>query len=318
MDKLLVITGPTATGKTALGLELARKFNGEILSADSRQVYRGMDIGTGKDLPENSKFEIRNLKIGAPSGVTFGFYRIAGVPVWGLDIVEPDYPFNVSDYVDYANAVITDIQNRNKLPIIIGGTGHYIKELLSPSETLHIPPDPKLRNKLKNFSLAELQQELIAIGRDKWESMNNSDRNNPRRLVRAIEVAEQKSPLGWRSSPANRRGAGLKKLPIRKTLIIGLWAPYDFLYKRIDKRVDERVAGGMAEEKIKLRKYKSLPNTLGYKNEALQKWKFAEHAYARRQMTWWRKQPDINWLDISRGNIPAAAENLIDKWYNGA
>lgn len=282
MNKLLIITGPTATGKTALAIELAKKFNGEIISADSRQVYKHMDIGTGKDRGEYIK---NNIKI------------------WGIDLVDPDYNFNVSDYVEYAAAAISDIQNRNKLPIIVGGTALYIKALLEPFETVNIPPDQKLRNKLSKYSVENLQKELIKLDNDKWKKMNISDRNNPRRLIRAIEVAESCGKY-----------TGTKHIyKYTDNLILYLTAANDYLYKRIDRRVDDRMKQGAIAEVQNLQKmgysfdlpslsasgYKEFrqyflaPSSPRFAIEAgplplapcIQKWKFNEHAYARRQVS---------------------------------
>ncbi len=127
MNKLLVICGPTATGKTVLAAEIAKQFNGELVSADSRQVYRSMDICTGKDRPD--------------------------VPIWLYDIVDPDEEFSVSQWVVLARGAIADIHKRNKLPIVVGGTGLYIHALLYPFETINIPPDRTLRNKLQALSV---------------------------------------------------------------------------------------------------------------------------------------------------------------------
>lgn len=268
MNKLLVITGPTATGKTALGLELVGKFDGEIISADSRQVYKHMDIGTGKDT---------------------GHFQ------WGIDLVEPDKLYSVSDWVNYTRNVLEKIK---KLPIVVGGTGQYIKELLFPSETLHIPPDEELRS--KNYELCELQDRLQKINLKKWDKMNESDRKNPRRLVRAIETT------GKIASPAQRGR--------NDTLIIGLTAPLEVLYQRIDRRVEERLAMGMEKEREKLKMY-HLPNTIGYSGETAQEWKFAEHAYARRQLIYLRKYlPETLWLDITQENWRDKAYGIVEEW----
>ncbi|NCS99922.1 tRNA (adenosine(37)-N6)-dimethylallyltransferase MiaA, partial [Candidatus Parcubacteria bacterium] len=135
MYKLLIICGPTATGKTRLGIELAKKFNGEIVSADSKQVYRGMDVGTGKDLPVSSKLQL------SAQSFQLGYYEIKRVKVWLLDIVEPDYKFNVADYKKCADAIVEDIWKRKKLPIVVGGTGFYIKAIVDGIETMGVLPD---------------------------------------------------------------------------------------------------------------------------------------------------------------------------------
>jgi tRNA dimethylallyltransferase len=264
MSKVLFIIGPTATGKTGLGIELAKRFNGEIISADSRQVYRGMDIGTGKDL---------------------------SFPQWGLDLCDPDYDFSVSEFRKYAVSKINEIQNRGKLPIIVGGTGFYVKAILSPWETMDIKPDPQLRQRLDRYTVIQLQKKLKKVDLKRWDLMNESDQKNPRRLIRAIEVSG-KSAMNHEQRTMN-------------SLIIGLTAPYDYLYERIDKRVEERLKGGIAEEIQELKKFKKLPKTLGYNGESPQEWKFAEHNYARRQMSFFRnleKEFKIYWFDITRKN----------------
>ncbi len=305
MNKLLVITGPTATGKTVLGLRLAKKYHGEILSADSRQVYKGMDIGTGKDI-NNFQFTIFNFK--KQGEFTYGFYDVGGVKVWGLDIVEPGYPFNVSDYVNYANAILGFVWEQGKLPIIVGGTGQYIKELLLPSETLHLPPDEKLREELNSFTVAQLQERLQRINGAKWEQMNQSDRQNSRRLIRAIEVATAGSD-SVQSPTRQERG------PEADILLVGLTAPSPVLYERIDKRVEQRFTAGMEEERKKLSGRK-LPNTIGYRGETATEWKFAEHAYARRQMTYLKHQlPRIVWFDVTQDSWSAKLERQVGKWY---
>jgi len=194
MSKVLIICGPTAVGKTALGVRLAKELNGEIISADSRQVYKGMDIGTGKDLPVNPKFEILNPKQILNSkfqilNYQIGYYEIDGVKVWLLDIVEPDCQFSVADYVRCANSVIEDIWRRGKLPILVGGTGFYIKAIVDGIETIGVGPDWSLRRKLSNYQIIKLSNLLKKIDLEKWKRMNESDQKNPRRLVRAIEVA---------------------------------------------------------------------------------------------------------------------------------
>lgn len=314
MKKLLIICGPTATGKTSLGIKLAKKFNGEIISADSRQVYKGMDIGTSKDLPKNSNFQflISNLRL---KNFQIGYYKIKGVRFWLYDIVEPDYPFNVSDWVKCANLVIKDIINRDKLPILVGGTGFYIKSLINGIETLEITPDWKLREKLSNYSTNQLASLLKRINLQRWEKMNASDRKNPRRLIRAIEITSVKNSKKKSLIHYNTLEYCSQSLNV---LMIGLRAPFSFLYQRIDSRVEERLKMNAEREVRKLIKKgynfenSVLGATIGYKewkkflegkrflSEIIQEWKFAEHAYVRRQMTWFRKEKRIKWFDIQK------------------
>ena len=338
MSKLLVICGPTATGKTSLGIKLAKKYNGEIVSADSRQVYQGMDVGTGKDLPVNSKFEIRNSKQVQNSKLKIpnyqiGYYLINGGRVWLYDIVEPDYQFSVADYVRCANLVIKDIGKRGKLPILVGGTGFYIKAVVDGIGTLGVPPDWGLREKLSNLEIELLREKLRRLDPGRLQKMNESDRQNPRRLIRAIEIAKQNQ----KPKTKNQK----HKLKIKKVLLIGLKVSNKVLYERIDKRVDERVKQGVIGEIKRLLKMgyswenSVLGTTMGYrewqeyfeesevkseklkvKTEIIQKWKYDEHAYARRQMTWFRKDKRIRWVDISKKRWENRVEELVQKWYS--
>ena len=310
MNKLLIICGPTATGKTKLGIDLAKKFNGEIISADSRQVYRGMDIGTGKD-------DLRT---------------------WLIDVAKPDFRFNVADYKKYADIAIEDILSRNKLPIIVGGTGFYIKAVTEGIETIGVEPDWELRAKLANYRINELRIVLEKIDPKRWQKMNESDRQNPRRLVRAIEIAQNKKQ-NTKYLPCSPRGvagrpAGKIQNTKKDTLFIGLTSPYKFLYQRIDRRVEARVEAGLEEEIRSLLKKgytwenSALGTTLAYnewrpyfenqknKEEVIKKWKFDEHGYARRQMTWFRKQPKINWFDINKQNFQEEVEKKVGNWYS--
>src|SRR3989344_8265060 len=160
MSKLLIITGSTASGKTELGIDLAKKYDGEIVSADSRQVYKGMDIGTGKDIPSSSGFH----PLKTDTNFSVGFRMKDSIPIWLVDIVPPDFQFNLGDYKRLANLVIQDIWSRNKLAIVVGGTGLYIKSLVMPLDNISIPPDLKLRQELNNLPLTKLQQMLKENG----------------------------------------------------------------------------------------------------------------------------------------------------------
>ena len=131
MHKLLVIAGPTATGKTSLGIKIAQEFDGEIVSADSRQIYRGLNIGTGKDLPKNLKltFHTRCARTHRVCGRRIGYYLIEGVKIWLYDVIEPNQRFSAGEYSYLARAVVEDIWKRGKMPVVVGGTGFYIKAL---------------------------------------------------------------------------------------------------------------------------------------------------------------------------------------------
>lgn len=298
--KLLIICGPTATGKSSLAFSLAKKFNGELVSADSRQVYRGMDIGTGKE-------------------------KDPVIPTWCIDVVNPDEDFSVSHFHTLATEAITDIHKRGKLPIVVGGTGLYIQSLIAPIATSAIKPNKKLRDELSTMPLEQVQQRLQEVDSATWEAMNHSDRKNPRRLIRKIELAmSPKVP----NLPKDQHSS-------YDVLIIGLTAPSSILYERIDARVEERVAMGVEGEIQALLDagYScGLPsmNTLGYKEWkhvipaadaesrlfAIKTWKNDEHAYARRQMTWFKKMTGVEWFTIPINEDVIGAR--VSSWYTGS
>jgi len=316
MKKLLVICGLTATGKTALGIHLAYKFKGELVSADSRQVYKWMDIGTGKDLPENVKLITKNEKSG-------GYYLIDGVRVWGYDLVESTENFSVGQYVKITKRVINNIHKRKKLPILVGGTGLYIQGVVDGIETANIPQNKSLRNNLEKKSTTKLFDILARIDPVKAASMNESDKKNPRRLVRATEIADY--------SLKNIDVASVKQVEV-DILFIGLKMPKKLLDKRIKIRVHKRVKQGIESEIGMLFKkgvtweHQSM-DALGYRqwreyfegnisNEnVIDKWVRDEINYAKRQMTWFKKDKRINWFDVSSKNWKLRVEKEVDKWY---
>lgn len=325
MNKILVICGPTATGKTSIGIRLAKQFNSEIVSADSRQVYKGMDIGTGKELPISSKLQVPSSKFREPN---LGYYLFDGIPVWMLDVVRPNQEFSVAQYVNLAWKVISDIWKRKKLPIIVGGTGFYIKGLLDGIETLGVPPDWELRQRLGDLPAQKLFEMLAQLDPGRTASMNVSDRKNPRRLIRAIEVASEQQTVS-----SKKLDTEYCKLD---TLFIGLTALYKILYQRIDKRIDDQIKMGAEKEVRKLLKQGytwDLPamSAMGYGvwrplfenkttiKETVQRWKYDEHGYARRQMTWFKKalrQAQGHWFDITETGFKERIEKLVEGWYN--
>ncbi len=330
IKKLLVICGPTASGKTNLAINLAGKFNGELVSADSRQVYECMDIGTGKDVPSDSKFKTLSksniLRSGRQnSKPKYGCYQTKEVKIWGYDLVAPTVDFNVSRYADIAAKFVTDIWRRRHLPIIVGGTGLYIKSLIDGVETSSIPPDPHLREILGEKKADELFRLLNNLDEMKAKRMNNSDRKNPRRLIRAIEIARR-----VKSNKLQLRGKIKKNYD--SILMIGLKAPNKVLAKRIESRVMERIRGGFEEEMNKLLvsgvdwRFPSMLG-LGYRQfrefykgdisrkEFIKRWIMEERRYSKRQMTWFAKDKRINWFDISLPNFKTEVENKVQSWY---
>ena len=284
MNQLVCIVGPTGTGKTSYALGFAKKQPSILISADSRQVYRGMDIVTGKDHPKN-------------------------INIFGIDIVNPDKPCSVSVWMESVMPNIEKAWDDGKLPIVVGGTGLYVKALTEGIPTMSVPIDESLRLELGALSLGELQSQLRELNPKKFESMNNSDKQNPRRLVRAIEVTSD-------STQIDLAVAGSKSFKIESKLI-GLAPPNQDVYKEIIlKRVLSRLEQGAVEETKSLLKkydknlqsmsaigYKSIVDFLGgkiTKDQLIVNWVEDEIKYAKRQLTWFRKQPVI-WYDV--GNM---------------
>jgi tRNA dimethylallyltransferase len=301
-NKLLVICGQTGTGKTSLAIFLAKRFDGELISADSRQVYKGLNIGTGKDLNEIAKSK---------------------VAIWGYDLVDPKKNFSVGNYIKFAQKAISDIQKREKLPILVGGTGLFIKGAIDGIPTAFVPRNLKLRKNMEEKDVNELFEILAQLDPIKAGSLNRSDKLNPRRLIRGIEVAS------WSLEGKTPR---LFKRPKYDLLEIGLQTSLDNLSKKIEKRVDKRIKDGI-EGEIKglissgLSWDSQSMTSLGYrqwrdyfekkitKDEVTNNWKKEELRYAKRQLAWFKKDPRITWFDSSNGGLTKNVEELVKKWY---
>lgn len=317
MKKLLVICGATATGKTALGILLAKKFKGEIISGDSRQVYQKMDIGTGKDIPKGAIYKINNDRTG-------GYYEISNIRIWGYDLVSPKEEFSVAQYSKIAREVIKDIHKRNMLPILVGGTGFYIKSVVEGIDTAKIPQNKALRNNLKKLSKDELFEKLAILDSSKAGSLNQSDKKNPRRLIRAIEIAT------WRLD--NSKTVTKEDKLDYDILFIGLSLPENILFEKIKNRVFKRVNGVKKEISYLLKKGIKWSNqamsSIGYRewkgffegkkkeNEVIEKWLTEERQYSKRQITWFKKGKDINWFDVTKPGWKENVEKLVKKWYS--
>ena len=312
--RLLVVLGPTSIGKTDLALQLAHKFQGELISVDSRQVYRGLDIGTGK-LP--------GKEVAVKKGE--GFWEMNGIKIWMYDVVDPKKQYSVFDYVKDAGRVIEEIRKRGKLPIIVGGTGLYLKALLEGLSNLSIPSDKKLRGQLQKFTKQELQEKLMKIALKRWEAMNFSDRENPRRLVRAIElvISPRTSPYGY------LRGISASY----NILKIGLTAPREALYKKINDKILELIQERIVDEVSKLIKkglskkrlmelgleYAVVLEYLEKKislDQMIEQMQNKVRQYARRQITWFKKEKNVFWFNVTGEGFAKKIEKLISKWYN--
>jgi len=300
--KILVILGTTASGKTALGVKLALEYNGEIISADSRQVYKGMDIGTGKDLAE--------YKVGRKN-----------IPYHLIDVVSPKTRFDLAQYQKLAFKKINDILRRGKLPIIVGGSGLYLQALVDNYRLTLGRPDFKKRSAWEKLSARELVVKIKKLKPEFAARLNNSDKNNVRRLARYLEIIASGGELEASKEPASPYDF----------LLLGLTWPDNVLRARIMQRLLARLEkeGLVAEVKrlnqagVSWRRLKSfgleykfisahLLGELAYP-EMVAKLSTAIYRFAKRQKTWfkrWEKQgAEIIWVE----NI-AAAQRQINRW----
>lgn len=289
-DPVLVLAGPTAVGKTALSLGLAEHFGAEIISADSMQVYKGMDIGTAKATPREQ----------------------ARVPHHMIDVAEPALSYSVADYVGQAGPLLQDILARGRLPLITGGTGFYIQALLKGLDFSETLKDTAIRNRLQERMETEgpaaLHRELVEKDPAAAEAIHP---HNRKRLIRALEYYEE---TGLRISELNRQQQE-QKSPYR-VLYLVLKLPRELLYRRIEERVERMFQAGLVEEVAAL-KAKGIPaestamQALGYKEvlaylegrcsreEAVARIKLGSRHYAKRQLTWFRREKDAVWIDKS-------------------
>ncbi len=282
LPPLIVVLGPTASGKSALAIALAQQFHGEIVSADSRQVYRGMDIGTAKVTSAERALVRHHL----------------------LDVAEPQEVYTVSQFQQQAIVALDDILARGYQPFLVGGSPHYIQAVVDHLDIPSIAPDYALRAQLEARPLAELLAQLEEMDP---QSAATIDRNNPRRVIRALEVC-----LISGKPFSQQRGVGT---PLYRALLLGIAWPRDVLYRRIDARVDERMQQGMAQEVHDLLaqgvsherlealglEYRFISRWLrgefASEAEMVERLKYAIHDFTRRQLTWFRKDKRIVWLE---------------------
>ncbi len=295
-QKLIVILGATSSGKSDLAVRLAKKFNGEVVSADSRQVYRGMNIGSGKITTK----------------------EMQGIPHYLIDVISPKKKFSVVQYRRLALKAIKDIFRKRKTPILCGGTGFYIQSIIDGITIPQVKPDWKLRKELDKSTTDELFKKLKKIDKQRAAAI---DRHNKRRLIRALEIIMKTK----KSVPA------LKKNPLPYPfLIIGIKKEKEILKQLIKKRLLKRLQQGMIQEIEKLRKdgvswkrleefgleyryiAKYLQKKLDYDAMLAQLQKATEH-FAKRQNTWWKKDKRIFWIEK-----PAEAEKLTEKFLKQA
>ena len=293
---ILVVTGPTASGKTALAAAIANRVGGEIISADSRQVYRGMNLGTGKDYDD---------------------YHVNGkdIPCHLIDIADPGYKYSVFEYQRDFKKVYSDLKKRKIFPVVCGGSGMYADSIITGYKMFEVPPDSGLRIELEKKSMEELR-EILAT----FKSLHNTtDIDTKKRVIRAIEIEHSSRNLGSHYS----------EFPKIKSLLIGILFDRDTRRKRISERLKQRLDSGMVEEVKNLidrginietliyygLEYKFITLYLTGKisyQEMIRDLEIAIHQFAKRQMTWFRgmekKGIKINWID---GKIPL--EEKVEK-----
>ncbi len=300
--KILAVVGPTASGKTAISVELAKRLGGEVVSCDSMQVYRRMNIGTAKPTEE----------------------EMSGIPHHLIDAVEPDAPFSCAEYVTLAGEAVKDISARGKLPILCGGTGLYLDRFLC-GEMEETHADEDLRASLFAFAEKEggeaLHERLRSVDPESAEAIHP---NNVKRVVRALEIYEQ---TGIPKSEFDRRSQVIES-PY-DAIVIGLHYPRrEVLYERINRRVDVMLTDGLLEETKQLREegvfdvnltaaqaigYKEL---LGYLDghetlaEATENLKTATRRYAKRQLTWFSAKPYVSWVEMEKNGALCSLDDV--------
>jgi tRNA dimethylallyltransferase len=284
--EIVVICGPTACGKSATAVKMAQKLGGEVISADSAQIYRGMDIGTAKILPHEMGGVIHHL----------------------IDELNPDEPYNVAIFAARAKALIAEISQRGRLPIICGGTGFYINALLYDADFNQGASDPALRQKLENFDNELLYQMLQEVDP---KATTYIDKNNIKRIIRALEFH---AATGQQISKHNEQQREGRKIAYNAQIFV-LSGCRQLMYDRINARVDDMITKGLVDEVAGLlSKYDAnLPSlqALGYKeiirhlkgeitlNEAINAIKQGTRRFAKRQITWFKHQlPESTWVDI--------------------
>jgi tRNA dimethylallyltransferase len=301
-NPIIILSGPTASGKTAISFSVAKEFNCEIICADSMTVYRGMDIGTDKptmDKTTNKEGE---------------HYVIRGISHHMLNLYSPDEEFNVSIFKKLAEEKIKEIRERGKIPMLVGGSAMYIDSVAYNYTIPAVGPDITLRNELEKKSCAELYSELVSLDPDcEW----TIDAHNKRRIIRALEIVKKTG-----QSPCSQKSR--EKLP-DNVLYLSVSRPREDLYLDINRRVDEMMKRGFLSEAKKLFKkydHNTAMQAAGYKQlvayldgeltfeEAVEKTKQAHRNFAKKQLTWLKRNPDITWVDDEKEAILAIQKFL--------
>ena len=300
--RVVAVGGPTASGKTALSVALARAFDGEIINADSMQIYKNLDVGTAKPSAEERQ----------------------GIPHYLLDFLSPETPYSVADFTAAADPLIRDITARGRLPLVVGGTGLYITSLLSGMAFAPEKTDPAIRARLQARADTEggaaLYAELQRIDPDYAAQVHP---NNLPRVIRALELFEA---TGRRMSD-QRREARPAEAPYHALCLCLTCRDRAVLYSRIDRRVDEMVENGVLDEARQVYDhrdaYRTAAQAIGYKEffpyfegtasltECTERLKQATRNYAKRQLTWFRRQNDAVWLYLDEEDVTEHACTLV-------
>ena len=317
MNNVLSIVGPTATGKSNLALLLAEQFLADglvagvdIIAADSRQVYQGLEIISGADIPagftEQQADQLENAG---------RFYQKEAIRIFGIGMLQPDKDWSVAQFQVWAQPIITTALSQRRLPIIVGGTGLYHAQLWQQDTRLQIAPNLELREQAEGKTLLELQLWLQNADEKSWQQLNDSDRQNPRRLIRKIEIATAQSQENAQLDPKNNQPALQTSLDFQQ-ITVGLTDELSAIAERITARVAARLSAGAVQEVERLLAHfpdQKLPvfSSTGVKpllaylhdeidrETCLEIWSRQERQYAKRQLTWWRKQPAVTWFTLS-------------------
>ncbi len=302
MDKILSIVGPTACGKTKIAVETAYRMGAEIISADSRQVYKGMDIGTGKDLEEYT-------------------FKGTAIPYHIIDVVEAGYKYNIFEFQNDFIKAFKTIRENNKPIILCGGSGLYLQSVTDAFELTAVPPNKALQERLKDLSLEELSEILHSYK----TPHNTSDTETKRRAIRAIEIADFQ-----KNNPDLKRD-----FPHFETCMIGLDISRELRREKISKRLKQRLENGMIEEVKRLLEYVKPEDLIYYGleykfvtlyvlgeltyKELFEQLEIAIHQFAKRQMTWFRgmerKGTYIHWVNAEREQA-VVCDEIIDVYQN--
>lgn len=304
------IIGSTAVGKTDASFELAKflltqKYKrAHLISADSRQVYQGLEVLTGADVPED-------FAKATSESFEYPYFEKDRVLLHGIGIIGPSQEWSVAHFQQLALPIIASAEKHDEAVILVGGTGLYHDHLFSEDTQLQVAPNADVRSKAEKLSLKELQEWLESLNSQKLQSLNNSDLQNPRRLIRAIEISLDSSKNGVKN-------------PQESSIYhhyFGITAPLDFISEKISKRVKARFSRALREVEIILSNEENITKlvrtTLGFsqlsaflneqvsKEQAQEIWTTRELQYAKRQLTWWKKRPEVIWID-----------RLADGWSN--